>query len=146
MYEINSMQTLEFGSMFNQSLNAVQNYEEMWTDIDITSTVPDKAKHSMALTCDDIAHGVRGAVVRVGQYCQGILKIGDKVAVERWEFVNKKDDANGEVVGGDWTRTVLLGDAMLPCNVTFKPGNVQEGSKIFHGNYEWLVNEVRELE
>ncbi len=46
----------------------------------------------------------RGLVVRIAHLCQGILRVGDDVAVERWEC---KTD-------GAWERSFRIGHAELP--------------------------------
>ncbi|ORX99552.1 hypothetical protein BCR34DRAFT_465937, partial [Clohesyomyces aquaticus] len=145
MYTVSANQTCEFGSAWNAAGNAVVSYEEMWEDMRIKSTDTDADKvkkriQAMVLRLDESAHGVRGMVVRVGQFVQGMLKRGNEVTVERWEFLEKRD-AQGKVVGGDWTRLVRLGDLFLPCAVAFEPEKVEVGNTVTYELFAWVVEE-----
>ncbi|KAF2191402.1 hypothetical protein K469DRAFT_458952, partial [Zopfia rhizophila CBS 207.26] len=140
LYPISSTQTLEFGTMFNPTVSAIHNYEEMWSDIEVQRCGTETKKWCVVLMVNDAANGVRGMVIRLGQYCQGLLKKGDSVTVERWEYVEKEKD--GMDVNGDWERVVRLGDSFVPCAVTFNPEKITPGSEVTYGNYEWVVEEL----
>ena len=114
-----------------------QAYEELWTDLDITSTDASTAKVCVVLRLDATAQGVRGVVVRSGGWCQGVLVKGSDVTVERWEFV-------GSGQKGEWKRRVRIGGAFLPCAVGFQTENVRIGGLVKYFDYEWRVEEVVE--
>ncbi|KAF2462579.1 uncharacterized protein BDR25DRAFT_127596 [Lindgomyces ingoldianus] len=141
MYPVSPTLTLEFGTMYNLPTNSLQNYEEMWKDLPVLATYPETVKWAMVMKLDEPAYGVRGMVVRLGQYVQGMLKRGEEVTVERWEFVETKD-GEGKVVDGEWTRVVRLGDLMVPCVAAFEPENVELGTLVTYEHYAWVVDEL----
>ncbi|KAI0820446.1 hypothetical protein BC628DRAFT_1330318 [Trametes gibbosa] len=71
----------------------------------------------------------RGAIVRVGQVCQGIVRDGADVYVQRWEWAD-----------GEWTQTARIGAYDMPCDATW--GEVREGDRIERGGVVWDVNEL----
>ncbi|KAJ4305516.1 hypothetical protein N0V90_001047 [Kalmusia sp. IMI 367209] len=122
MYPISPTQTLEFGSAINPATGRMHSYEEFWTDVAIKATPsladPDPPIWSVVLRLDEPEQDVRGCIVRLGQYCQGIVMKGSYVTVERWEFSVGEGEKEG-----DWKRTVRMGDQFLPlCAVAFGPG------------------------
>ncbi|KAK8194183.1 hypothetical protein M8818_007371 [Zalaria obscura] len=130
---------LEVGSMVNPDTGKMQQYEEFWRDerAELAGDGGGKGKRAcVVLTLEDEAAGARGVVVRVGQWCQGILKVKGEVTVERWGWVG------GEK--GGWKRVVRLGRMFLPCALAFEVGRVVEGSKVSYGDYRWTVTEVSE--
>lgn len=160
MYPVeNSDRTLERGSSVDAETGKVTHYEECWTDVAVipiaagvaaaaTDGGPEAGqgsqkgtegpkKWSIVLALEDEQHGVKGMIVRVGQFCQGIIKARGEVSVERWAW--SKDDKDGE---GQWQRTVKLGRMFLPCALTFEPRKVEEGSVVKYGDYVWTVREA----
>lgn len=129
--------TLEKGRMVNPATGAVGEYEEMWEDL-LPTTTDDAKRWSVVVVLDDRVHGAKGMVVRVGGWCQGIVKVGGEVCVERWRF--DKGDEEGRK--GEWKRVVRLGRLFLPCSLTFEPERVREGSKVVYGDFEWWVEEL----
>lgn len=151
MYPISKDSTLEFGHMYHPSVEGVRTHEEMWFDPAVTSTSENGKKECVVLRCQDDKAGVRGVVVRLGKYCQGVVKRGDHTAVERWEWYGKAEVEEGrEVVGGEeqikWKRTARVGDLMVPCCVVFRKEVLKVGGKIEYGDYEWTVEEAWEWE
>ncbi|KAH6858946.1 hypothetical protein BKA58DRAFT_50911 [Alternaria rosae] len=150
MYPIAPGLTLEVGHGYHPALGAVKTHEEMWRDVDAESTEKSGSKTCIVMRCQHDGPGVRGVVVRLGQYCQGIVMWGDKVTVERWEWHNAKD--NKDVVGGKtakeevnpWKRTVRVGDGFLPCGVTFRPEILSVGAVVKFQDFEWVVEECWE--
>ncbi|KAI9864952.1 MAG: hypothetical protein M1830_006070, partial [Pleopsidium flavum] len=101
--------------------------------------------------------GIRGLVVRVGGWCQGIVKVKGEVSVERWKYAEKKEKGSGgvrvendveEVAGetdlGDWQRVIRLGPGALPCSLTFTPAKMKEGNVVKAGDTKWTVIEKHE--
>ena len=153
MFPINSLQTLEFGEGVNPFTGNMWAYEEFWTDLEVEGTPKegdlDPPKWSVVLRLEALEHGVRGLVVRVGRYCQGIVMKGEDWSVERWEWSESgEEEAGGEEaekdvekeVGG-WKRTVKIGDHFLPCAMTFQPEILKEGGTVRYYDYVWVCEE-----
>ncbi|KAI9881296.1 MAG: hypothetical protein M1830_005582 [Pleopsidium flavum] len=81
--------TLEKGSTRDPETGAVTEYEELWADVPVEKTGNDGGLVSIVLQLHDDARSSRGMVVRVGRWCQGLLKIGNEVTVERWRWVSR---------------------------------------------------------
>lgn len=73
----------------------------------------------------------RGMIIRVGQCAQGVLHIGSKFSVERWEL-----NADGR-----WGRVIRLGQHYIPCHVTFDVNGVGLNDKVRFGDLTWEVVE-----
>lgn len=61
---------------------------------------------SVVLRNEDVAKRSRGMAVRVGHLCQGVVRVGDEFALERWEW-------NSE---SGWRRSAVHGRLSLPCD------------------------------
>ncbi|MCJ1467637.1 hypothetical protein MMC07_006262 [Pseudocyphellaria aurata] len=83
-------------------------YEERWADLDVEVVGNEKTRISVVLKIENSDKRTRGLVVRVGSWCQGILQVGDKITIERWQWTNS-----------GWIRIVRIGDGILPCDATF---------------------------
>ncbi|KAF2871865.1 hypothetical protein BDV95DRAFT_570803 [Massariosphaeria phaeospora] len=142
MYPMPDGRTLEVGASMMDG--RMQGYEEMWSDVPIKACFPSPNKYSIVMRVELDAAGVRGLIVRVGQFCQGILMHGSEpCTVERWEFVESKNEA-GNVTGGDWKRTAKVGELFLPCALAFAVGRISAGMKVKTPLYEWVVEELVE--
>ena len=64
---------------------------------------------SCVLQHENAARLSRGTIVRVGQFCQGVLRVGDDFAAERWEWSEQ----------GGWRKVFASGSKSLnmPCDV-----------------------------
>lgn len=156
MYPIAPGLTLEHGHGYHPALGAVKTHEEMWRDVDVASTNEKGSMVCVVMRCQADHADVRGVVVRLGQFCQGILMWGDKVTVERWEWEDEKVKTVGETaevkVGGNsgksevekWNRTVRVGDDFLPCGVAFRPEILSVGAVIKFQDFEWVIEECWE--
>lgn len=130
--------------MVNPATNRMTKYEEYWADFPVEMTEPSKRgkRWCVVLVLDDAANDVRGMVIRVGQWCQGIIKARGEVSVERWVWRAERG-VKGVLSGkGDWERVVKLGRLFLPCALTFMPQGVLRESKITYGDYRWEVKEL----
>ncbi|KAG9192816.1 hypothetical protein G6011_11550 [Alternaria panax] len=141
MYPIAPGLTLEVGHGFHPALDAVKTHEEMWRDEDIVSTSKDGSKICAVMRCQADGVGVRGVVVRLGQYCQGVMMVGEKTTVERWEW---KAGVDGEGGVEEWERSVRVGDGFLPCAVAFRPEILGVGTVVKFHDFEWVVEEAWE--
>lgn len=132
-------QTLEVGSMTNPATGRMTEYEECWNDVDpiVTSSGDDgNAKKVCAvLQLHDDAHEVRGMVARVGQYCQGILRAGSELSLERWKWDEQ----------GGWKRQIRMGDLWVPCGVVLDGQRLKMGGEVKFGQYLWKVVELSEF-
>ena len=117
MYPQNENLTLELGSMYNPLTRSEQPYEEHWADF--SASPVDGKRWSIVIDLDDPGHRAKGRVIRVGEHCQAILKVGEQVSVERWKF------ETSEVEG-----------------LTFTPERVVEGNTLTYGDHKWEVKEV----
>jgi hypothetical protein len=89
---------------------------------------------------------VRGVVVRLGKWCQGVIKIGDGgTTCERWEWEGAGKGGNGEEAD-QWKRVARIGELMVPCGVAFRHTDLEVGGKIRCGNHDWVAEEVWEWE
>ena len=153
---------LERGTQLDPISGKEREYEELWGDVEVQVQVQarlqrgDEGKRvSVVLKTDVDIHGghrdTRGLVVRVGQYCQGIVQVGDKFTMERWEWMNPKDDeiecgfeagpGPGPGPEGRWCCKVRIGDGSLPCDQAMNLDGVGDDAIIRCGELEWRVVE-----
>ncbi|KAL5399619.1 hypothetical protein PMIN04_001412 [Paraphaeosphaeria minitans] len=142
MFPLGATQTLELGQGVNPATGKMWVYEELWTD-EAPRGAPTREEteppvYSIVLRTEDEQHDVRGVVIRLGRYCQGIVMKGGYVSVERWEWV-AEDGLDEEV--GRWKRSVRIGDQFLPCAPTFTPAILSVGGKVRYWDYEWVCEE-----
>lgn len=152
MYDVGGSLYVEHGVAFHPHLGRVAGHEEGWVDVDMcisptrggrTQKGEDREdaqegecagkKVCVVLKCE-MGDEVRGTVIRVGKWVQGVVQVGGRVATERWEF-----QGDGE---GAWKRVGRTGEWLVPCAVTFKEERVRVGGKVGFGEFEWVVDEV----
>lgn len=128
------LRTLERGKMVNPATGRMTEYEESWLDpTPKTTNGGEKGERVCAVVrLHDDEHDARGLVVRLGEWCQGVLRVGDAFSLERWKW-------EGE---GGWTRRARMGDLWLPCGVVMDPLKVELGGEVRHGDYLWKVEEL----
>lgn len=105
-------------------------YEELWADLDVEVVGNEKTRISVALKVENSDKSTRGLIVRVGSWCQGLLKIGDELTIERWQWINS-----------EWNRIVRIGDGILPCDATFIDQIFSEEGIVQSGGLLWKVIE-----
>ncbi|KAK1519698.1 uncharacterized protein CCOS01_11349 [Colletotrichum costaricense] len=144
MYEQPDGLTLEKGRMVNPATGAETDYEELWRDVEPVTVPPvgaaaeggeaPKGVECVVLKHEDETSGARGMVVWLGRFCQGISRVGEEVAAERWEWKE----------GEGWRRTVRIGDRALPCEVLLMTGAaLSVGTHVVHEEVVWDVLESR---
>ncbi|RPD77351.1 hypothetical protein L226DRAFT_610684 [Lentinus tigrinus ALCF2SS1-7] len=131
--------SLERGRMRHPESGEIREYEEAWKHIDID---PDPAgelhegkRVSVFLEMDEEgAEGGRrrGMISRVGQFCQGIVRDGKEVSVQRWARTD----------GEDWRKVAQIGDATMACEATWKE-HLKEGDQVHHDGFVWTVKSVK---
>ena len=122
---------LERGKMRHPESGEIREYEEAWKDPQVLAV--DGRRASVVLeTSTSAAPGVKGMVVRVGQFCQGILRLGSAIVVERWAWAQD----------GGWKLSARIGDgADLPCDVTWD-GALATGDECDRNGVSWIAKEV----
>lgn len=80
---------LEVGSMVNADTGRMTDYEEVWVSLDARTEqeMGGKGEGVVCVVARLEKEGFRGMVVRLGQFCQGVV-VGDDggFGVERWEW------------------------------------------------------------
>ena len=142
MYEQEDGDTLECGQNVDAKTGKVNKYEELWHDVGIQHVRSEQTNVSMVLKTDDTNRNTRAMVVRVGDWCQGILKVGDAVTVERWQWTPAATGHSASTSEGSWKRVARLGNGSLPCAVTFKTEELEVGKRIAAEALEWEVVEL----
>ena len=139
MYTLPDGDVLEQGSQLDPVTGAEVTYEELWGDDQVQVVGEEEKRVSMVLKLDDRERNTRGLVVRVGQYCQGIVQEGNKLTVERWEWMNADDSTPG----GRWNCQVRIGHGSLPCDQATHISSVDKDvtTGIQSGALEWRVME-----
>ena len=161
---------LEQGKNTDPTTGAVTAYEELWRDLKVELVGQEEALASVVLKVQENPVGARGMVVRVGGWCQGILKVGNDLTVERWQWISSspkpdRDTAQDEtdkdkaassqrsgtaledpflikkMRRGEWERIVRLGSHFVPCAVTFNPALIEKDGVVEAGDARWEVIE-----
>ena len=125
--------TLEKGRMRHPESGEVREYEEAWRGVEVSAVRGERV--SVVLEMEMAASEERGVIVRVGQFCQGIVRVGDEIVVERWVWSDEE---------GVWARVARIGDAAatLPCDATWAE-TVREGDKIARDGFVWSVTAAK---
>jgi hypothetical protein len=128
---------LERGSMINPSTSLVTEYEELWRDEPVSP--PHLGQEGkpicvvLELGRDGSDEKKRGMVVRVGQYCQALVRDGERVLVERMGW-------DGET--GMWVRMVRIGEGEVPVEwAAYFGGEATVGDEVKVGGDVWTVVE-----
>lgn len=119
---------LEVGVFPNATTGEEEPFQEIWH---LVSQLP-LTGDCTVLKADHQDPHIRGLVVRVGQWCQGILyRSKDDKVVERWHL-----EATGK-----WTRDLRIGESTvsLPCTNSFM--HLEIGGTIELDGITWVVVE-----
>ena len=135
MFPLADGRTLENGSMINPATGRMTDYEECWKDVDPLANEKGAGKVCTVLQIHDDAHKVRGMVFRVGQFCQGILRVGEGLSLERWQWEES----------GGWKRQARVGDQWIPCGVILEGERLKMGGEVTYGDFVWRVVELGEF-
>ena len=133
--------TIEKGSMVNPATGRMTEYEECWLDsVPLTTDTDgdggkDGLRKCVVLQLHDDANKARGVVMRLGQYCQGVIRVGEYFSLERWLWEGKDG----------WKRQARIGDLWMPCGVVLDGERVNMGGEVKHGEYVWKVVELSEF-
>lgn len=128
---------LETGRMVNPATGQEQDYEELWAEVPNEPAGNPSSKLCVVMVAQHSKSGTpTGLVIRLGRYCQGVLRVGDKFVVERWLW---------SVQAGTWKRVVRIGDGEIPCSLCCNEGgklSVGNEFKPAEGGFHWRVEEV----
>ena len=69
-----------------------QNYEELWQDLEIEAFGTKGKRSSVVVRTKGPVEIASGMVVKIGGYCQGILKRDGQTTVERWQHKTTQQD------------------------------------------------------
>ena len=142
MYEQEDGDILERGQHIDAKTGEVKKYEELWHDVGVRNVGNDQTHVSVVLKAEETDRNIRAMVFRVGDWCQGILKVGDAVTVERWQWTPATTGHIARFSNGSWKRIARLGNGSLPCAVTFDTEDLEEGKRIAAEALEWEVVEL----
>ncbi|KAF2086614.1 hypothetical protein K490DRAFT_66397 [Saccharata proteae CBS 121410] len=143
--------SLERGVMVKPDTGEMTAYEELWRSLAVVAVGTDTHKTCIVASLDAPERKTRGVIIRLGQYCQGMMMVDDEVHLERWAFLpsnplgKKFETPFGTLEdAGGWTRIARLGGVFLPCAWLFEKGRVAVGSELMYGNDQWVVREMVE--
>lgn len=126
--------TLEKGKMVNPLNPAAgeQPYEEGWADVPILSQRDDGKLEMAVLQLMEDEVGTRGMVIRIGQVCQGIIRVREDYACERWLWTKEEG----------WKRVLRDGGLWLPTGLAMDCGKLELGDDVKHLDFPWKVVEL----
>jgi hypothetical protein len=130
MYPQPNSLILERGSMVNPATGVDTACEELWHDAKPEAVPGEERIRLLVLETHDDERGVTGRVLRLGRYVQGLLRVGDGVSLERWEWRD------------GWKRTVRMGDGELPCKLVIEKQTLSEGGVVQVEGRPWKVVEA----
>lgn len=98
---------------------------ENWTPGNLVWRQSPDLAFCCVLEHDNVATQSCGMVVRLGQFCQGVLQVGDQFAAERWEWT----------VEFGWQKVFASGGLDMPCDIVcfLAEGRVHAGCEVRYG-------------
>lgn len=99
-------------------------YEELWRDSEIVPLGKKQNRSSLVLRVDDPEEEIKGMAIKIGGWCQAIMKVKDDLTIERWERrlagsteadTTVEEGQLGRRTQNDWVRTFRFGNERLPC-------------------------------
>ncbi|TLS31604.1 hypothetical protein PpBr36_03682 [Pyricularia pennisetigena] len=134
--------TLEKGRMWNPDVGVEADYEELWDDGEpIPGALGEDgqarplaggAARCIMIQMEDKSLRARGSVVLLGQYCQGLIRVGDEIAAQRWEWRH----------GRGWEMTIKIGELPLPClEIIRQETDIEADQELKYGQQSWKVQE-----
>lgn len=117
--------------MVNPATGRDTPYEELWRGEEPRAIISASVR-SVVLKLEDEGQQIKGSVVLLGQYCQGLLRKGSSVTAERWQWTEEQG----------WKRTVALGEDELPCSRILKESELALGHVVAVGDDRWQVIET----
>ena len=124
---------LERGTQIHPITRLQTDYEELWGDLDVEKVGEEQERVSIVLKVENHGSNTRGMVVRVGDWCQGIMKSGGALNIERWHWIKNKYT---------WERVVKIGSSELPCAIACNNEMVSKKGTVVSNGLQWNVIEV----
>ena len=115
---------LEKGKNIDPVTGEETEYEELWHDLQVEAIGKKDNCSSLVMRADEPERNISGMAIKVGGWCEGILKVGDELTIERWEWKptdRASDAASTEAIKepertrNDWIRSFKIGKGTLPC-------------------------------
>ena len=131
MFNQDDGSTMEKGRMVNPESGAEEDYEEVWEDMTITN-VPETGAGGVLEMKDD-ANDTRGLVILMGEYCQGIMRDGSRIFVERWVYMKNSRE---------WMSVAATQALALPCRAAIDKRWWRKGETMDYNGMLWTVVEV----
>lgn len=136
--------TREVGKMIRPETGDVTPYEEIWKDVDIRKIEGWGVSAVAKLDVPD--KGVKGMIIRIGQWCQGIVMKGTRCTVERWEYILGDRRPGEDHARGQWKLIARAGTTNIPTEIlrdVNDPGLLAEEDNSFEReDGVWWVTEV----
>jgi hypothetical protein len=132
--------TLEKGRMVNPVSGVEEDYEEMWRD-EIFGKPPswiDGDRLSCVVwKCE--AAGYKGSIVRLGPYCQGVIRVGGSFCAERWKVGDEESE-----YAGKWVLLARIGEGSVGCEgaLGLDDKSITIGRGFVVDEREWRVTEA----
>lgn len=82
--------TLEKGAMAHPETGLITKYEEVWQDLEPQPIGQCEDSVSYVLKLDEPTSEVKGVLIRIGEYIEGVLREKDSVSAIRWEWIFEK--------------------------------------------------------
>ena len=128
---------LERGTNVDAVSGKETTYEELWTDLEITTTSPEAKRVCVVLQAEDNSSSIKGMLIRIGTWCQCILKAETGVTVDRWLWhAQDSDNAHGE-----WRQEFCIGPGELPCPADVPFENIAKTGAITKAGLTWKLVE-----
>ncbi len=79
------------GTVLEKGVNADgSTYEELWEELAAQITGEDKRRVSYVLRAEEPGKRMRGMLVRIGEWIQGTLRMGEDFTVVRWQWSEQR--------------------------------------------------------
>ena len=117
---------LEKGSNSDPVTGEKSEYEELWRDLEVEAFGKKHNRSSLVMRADEAEKNLSGMAIKIGGWCEGIMKVENELTVERWEWkptdcaINVSTTEASKEKGqtrNDWIRTFRTGQGSLPCKM-----------------------------
>jgi hypothetical protein len=114
-------EVLEVGRMVNPATGKEEIYEECWINVDLQA----EDDVGWVVRVQNEVQGVRGVVIRVGAWIQGVLRRDGDFVLGRWRHDASKNEGGSR----RWNVLVMIGDLEVPERL-FEDVKVEAGETI----------------
>jgi hypothetical protein len=132
-YHPDGKRYIRTGTVADPGYRNPQVFAENWanTDVHATEREPPGRPCCIVLRTTSDSAVAEGLIVRVGQYCQGIIKVDGEMSAERWYW----DEFD------EWERLFHIGPQFIPCAMALD-NETRKGAILRFGAIVWEVCEV----